>query len=348
MSVNLGILAASLINVGTSNLHYGWRISLGAFIPPAILLLLGAIFLPETPNSLVERGRTEEAQRILKKLRGPETDISDEYSFIVADAKEANKDNIDQSFLSQWRIFFSHPYRGEATVSCMVAFFSQFTGINSMLYYTPELFQSLGSGTNQALVNATVVNAVLLAGAITSMSIVDRVGRRPLLIVGGALMAVFQICVGILLALKYDPTDGAVLAENNGRGILALICLFTYTFGVTWGPLGWLVPVECQSQKTRSTGATASVSVNFFAVFITTQSFLVMLCSMQWGAFLFFALFDILMTVFAWMLIPETKGVPIENMRDVWKMHWFWGTRFVQCEEGDGLVKEELDEQAGG
>jgi len=197
----------------------------------------------------------------------------------------------------------------------------------AMLYYAPELFTTLGSGTDGALVSAIVVSTVLLFGALTSILVVDRIGRRPLLIGGALVMLTFQVMVAVILGVEFDPVDPQSLLPSIGKTVLFVICLFTYAFGTSWGPLGWLVPVECQSQATRSAASTASVAVNFFAVFLTTQLFPSMLCSLKWGIFLFYAGFDATAGIFSLLLVPETKGVPIEEMRSVWKLHWFWGKR---------------------
>lgn len=143
--VNLGILVAGLINYGTSRLEYGWRISLGTFIPPSLVLMIGCAFIPETPSSLFQNGKEEESLAILRKLRGgiAAESIDEEFQEIRRDAEEAKKNG---DLIKQFKVLHSRPYRGELVVACLIAFFSQFTGINSMLYYTPELFKSLGSG----------------------------------------------------------------------------------------------------------------------------------------------------------------------------------------------------------
>jgi len=116
--------------------------------------------------------------------------------------------------------------------------FSQMTGINAILYFTPQLFASLGGGLNIALISAVIVNGTLVVAAITSVFLIEKLGRRPLLIGGGAFMAVSQIAVGIVLALEFDPTGAVALDESIVYIVLVLICLFTFTFGMTWGPLG--------------------------------------------------------------------------------------------------------------
>jgi hypothetical protein len=106
--------------------------------------------------------------------------------------------------------------------------------------------------------------------------------------------------------------------------------------------LGWAVPVEIQSLETRSAGATSSVVFNFFATFVTTQTFLPMLCTMEYGVFIFFGVIDIIMTLFSYYLIPETKDVPVHRLRDLWKEHWFW--QHSATSETDILVAVEHDD----
>jgi hypothetical protein len=114
--------------------------------------------------------------------------------------------------------------------------------------------------------------------------------------------------------------------------------------------LGWSVPVEIQSLETRSAGATSSVLFNFFATFVTTQTFLPMLCTMEYGVFIFFGVFDILMTLFSYYLIPETKDVPVHHLRGLWKEHWFWQhsatseTDFIVAVDDDSCCNNNNDD----
>ena len=326
--VNIGVLVAGIVNYYTSQVDYGWRISLGVFIPPALILLVGSMFLPETPSFLYRSGNATKAQGTLQKLRGSDANIEEEWRLIQDDVKESKKHG---NPAQQLKTLLSRPYRGELTVACFIAIFSQLTGINSMLYYTPELFKSLGhdSGFFQAI----AVALVLLLGAVTSIFVVDRVGRRPLLIAGGILLFILQVATSLVLAFGFDPYNSAGASETVSRVLLALICIFTFCFGWSWGPLGWLVPVECQSQATRSGGSTMSVVANFFAVFLTTQLFLPMLCALQWGTFLVFAAFDLAMVAFVVRLVVETKGVPIEQMRKAFKEHSFWKKYAIEVVE---------------
>lgn len=324
--VNIGVLLAGVINYYTSRVDYGWRISLGTFIPPALVLLIGCFFLPETPAFLYSSDNVVKAWATLQQLRGPGTIIDNEFASIERDAQEAKKFG---NFSQQLRTLLSRPYRGELTVACFVAMFSQLTGINSMLYYTPALFSSTSGGNDSGLAQAIAVSAVLLGGALTSLVVIDRAGRRPLLMAGGIIMFILQAATSLLLLYTVDPHSlvGPSLAASDV--LLVLICLFTYSFGWSWGPLGWLIPVESQTQSTRAAASTFSVVTNFFIVFLTTQFFLPMLCVMQWGTFLFFACFDLIMSAFAWKLVVETRGIPIHDMHREFQSHSYW-KRYAQ------------------
>ena len=309
---------------------------MGVFIPPSLILLLGSIFLPETPSFLYRSGNVTKARQTLQQLRGSDANIEDEWRLIETDVKESKKHGYPSQ---QLKTLLSRPYRGELTVACFVAISSQLTGINSMLYYTPELFKSLGHDTG--LLQAVAVAAVLLMGAITSVFVIDRVGRRPLLITGGILLFVLQVATSLVLLFGFDPYSSNDASTPVSSVLLALICMFTFCFGWSWGPLGWLVPVECQSQTTRSAASTMSVVTNFFTVFLTTQFFLPMLCALQWGTFLIFAAFDVAMVLFAWGLLVETKGIPVEDMRKTFESHSYWkkyAVEVVETSEKDSLL----------
>ena len=132
-----------------------------------------------------------------------------------------------------------------------------------------------------------------------------------------------EIVIGIVLG-----TSGEANALLAGPVVL-LICVFVFGFA---GALGWLVPSEIFPLKIRSAAQSINVSVNMFFTFIIAQIFLTMLCRLKFGLFLFFAFFVFVMSVFIYFLLPETKGVPIEEMSIVWKNHPFWG-RFIPDED---------------
>lgn len=121
--------------------------------------------------------------------------------------------------------------------------------------------------------------------------------------------------------------------------VLVFICIFVMGFAWSWGPLGWLIPSEIFPLETRTAGFFFAVSTNMIFTFIIAQAFLTMLCHMRSGIFFFFAAWIVLMGCFAVFFLPETKGVPIDEMNEkVWKSHWFWH-RFFKSDVADEEAK---------
>jgi hypothetical protein len=114
--------------------------------------------------------------------------------------------------------------------------------------------------------------------------------------------------------------------------VVIFICTYVAGFAWSWGPLGWLVPSEIFPLEIRSAAQSVNVSVNMIFTFIVAQIFLTMLCHLKFGLFIFFAIFVCAMTVFVYYFLPETMGIPIEEMSRVWKQHWYW-KRFVTDED---------------
>lgn len=187
LATTLGIFTANMVNYGTSKLEpWGWRLSLGLAAVPALLMTVGGIFVPETPNSLIERGSYEEGKRILEKIRGT-NDVSAEFQDMV-DASEFAK-AIKHPFSN----IFKRRNRPQLIMAIFMPTFQILTGINSILFYAPVLFQSLGFKGNAALYSSALTGAVLAGSTLISIATVDRLGRRFLLISGGIQMITCQV-----------------------------------------------------------------------------------------------------------------------------------------------------------
>lgn len=127
-----------------------------------------------------------------------------------------------------------------------------------------------------------------------------------------------------MIGLRYGSTGEGFFTTTEANMALFLICAYVAAFAWSWGPLGWLVPSEICPLEIRSVGQAINVSLNMTLTFAINQGFLSMLCYMKFGLFFFFVLFQIMMTIFIYFFVPETKRVPIEDMKRVWKAHWFW------------------------
>ncbi|KAI5556930.1 hypothetical protein Peur_068307 [Populus x canadensis] len=313
----LGILVANFINYGTEKIHpWGWRLSLGLATVPATIMFVGGIFLPETPNSLVEQGKLEEARRVLEKVRGT-TRVDAEFADLVDASNEA------RAIKHPFRNLLARKNRPQFIIGALaIPAFQQLTGMNSILFYAPVLFQSLGFSNDASLFSSVITNAALVVGALISMALVDKFGRRAFFLEAGTEMFFVMIAVTITLALKFG--EGKPIPKGIGIFLVIAICLFVLAYGRSWGPLGWLVPSELFPLEMRSAGQSVVVCVNMIFTALIAQCFLISLCHLKYGIFLLFGGLIFIMSAFIFFFLPETKQVPIEEVYLLWQNHWFW------------------------
>ncbi|KAK7259755.1 hypothetical protein RIF29_25368 [Crotalaria pallida] len=317
-SIGIGALSANLINYGTEKIEggWGWRMSLALAAVPASILTLGALFLPETPNSLIQRSHDhQKAKLMLQRIRGTE-DVQAELEDLTK--ASSNSKTTEQPFT----IILKGRYRPQLVMSIAIPFFQQVTGINVIAFYAPLLFRTIGLGESASLLSAVMTGIVGTASTFISMLIVDKLGRRTLFIVGGIQMFASQCIVGGIMAAHLKDHGG--LSRGYAYVVLVMICIYVAGFGWSWGPLGWLVPSEIFPLEIRSAGQSITVAVSFLFTFIVAQTFLSMLCHFKSGIFFFFGGWVVVMTMFVYYFLPETKDVPLEQMEKVWQEHWFW------------------------
>ncbi|KAK6273467.1 hypothetical protein POUND7_010550 [Theobroma cacao] len=313
----LGILVANLINYATDKIHpWGWRLSLGLAAVPATLMFIGGLVLPETPNSLVEQGKLEEAKQVLVRVRGT-TNVDAEF----ADLVEAS--NAARAIKHPFRNLLQRKNRPQLVLGALgIPAFQQLTGMNSILFYAPVMFQTLGFGSGASLYSSAITSGALVIAAIISILLVDKFGRRAFFLEAGIEMFCYMVALAITLALKFG--EGKELSKSIGYFLVTIICLFVLAYGRSWGPLGWLVPSELFPLETRSAGQSMVVCVNLLFTALIAQCFLVSLCHLKWGIFILFAGLIFIMSCFIYFLLPETKQVPIEEVYLLWHNHWLW------------------------
>ncbi|XP_057760291.1 sugar transport protein 13-like [Arachis stenosperma] len=332
LNVTIGILFANLVNYGTNKIKggWGWRLSLGLAGIPALLLTVGAILVVDTPNSLIERGRLDDGKAVLRKIRGTDN-IEAEFLELC----EASR--IAKQVKHPFRNLLKRKNRPQIVISIALQIFQQFTGINAIMFYAPVLFNTLGFKNDASLYSAVITGAVNVLSTVVSIYSVDKIGRRMLLLEAGVQMFLSQVVIAIILGFKVkDHSDD--LSKGFAIFVVVMVCTFVSSFAWSWGPLGWLIPSETFPLETRSAGQSVTVCVNLLFTFVIAQAFLSMLCHFKFGIFLFFSGWVLIMSCFVFLLVPETKGVPIEEMTNrVWKQHWFW-KRFI---DDDDYVKDD-------
>lgn len=331
LAISLGMLASNIINYVTRvegehrwTDYKGISISFGIFASLALLMTVGAKFLHETPNSLIQRGSKDKGRRELEKLRGDE-DVEEEFQDIVAASELAS------TVKTPFRSIFWKKNRPQLVMAILMPMFQALTGIDSLLYYSSILLLNMGFGEKSSFYSSVMVGAALVSSALLSMAVVDRLGRRALLISGGIIMIICQVIIGIILVNKLG--DDQNLSKGLSVLVMALICLFALAFGWSWGPIAWTIPSEIFPLEIRSIGQSITVVVNFGMTLAVAESFMPLLCVFKFGLFIFYGSWIIVMTIFVCLFLPETKGVPIEEMTCVWRKHWFW-KKIVPSQQG--------------
>jgi len=309
-NICLAIVAASLLNYGVHSTRGGWRISLAVQVVMGVLTAAGLLFIGETPRFLESVGRSDEALKTLRSLRcGDEALAAEELARVRAELEEERR-----AGSATWGEVFSNPhFRNVVILGCTVQFFQIMTGINAMVSFGGTLFETLGvTGLASAL---TPSFAFFIGNAIGSFGLVDRTGRRSLLVLGMAAMAVTML-VGGSVALASDA-GGGVLPEGPGLAVLIMVVGYMFSFGISWGFGAWLYISEIMPLRVRGKAVGLCTGVNWgpanvISAFITPA----MIAGPMGpgGALLFFGALSTLVVPMALLGLPETKGKTLEEI----------------------------------
>lgn len=324
--VTIGILAAGLINYGSQFIHpWGWRLPLALAGAPGLWILLAGLILPDSPNSLAERGKYEQGLKVLRKIRGVQN-VDVEFADIVEAARQS------KLVKNPYGNLMKKKYRPQLIIAVIFMIFQQFDGINAIIFYAPILFESLATGSLGGLLNTVIIDCVNVLATFLAIALVDRAGRRVLLMGTAAWMFVTQVIVAVVLAVEFHKY-GASLPSGVSVGVLVTICAYICGHAAGWGPIGWLYPTEIQPLETRPAGAGINTASNMLFTFVIGQCFTTMLCSMKFGVFLFFAGCLLFMGIFTYFLFPETTGIPVETTHAVFKDHPIWVKVYPEIRE---------------
>ncbi|WP_163859713.1 sugar porter family MFS transporter [Paenibacillus elgii] len=301
-----GIFLVYFVNSGIAgyaddawNIATGWRWMFGVGVLPGLLFLVLLFFVPESPRWLIKQGRPVEALPILLKIHGDDLARQE-----VLDIKESFKQ--ENASLRQ---LFSPGLRTALLVGVVLAVLQQVTGINAIMYYAPEIFKQAGAGTNASLVQTILVGLINFLFTILALWLIDKAGRKALLLVGSALMTVSLLVIGI--AFHSGHTSGPL--------VLVFILVYVAAFAISLGPVVWVLLSEIFPNRIRGR-ATAIASMSLWAAdYIVSQSFPPMLNTA--GPAMTFWIFGVLSLVtflFTWRVVPETKGKSLEEIEAVW------------------------------
>jgi sugar porter (SP) family MFS transporter len=264
-----------------------------------VALFVGMLFQRESPAWLIRQGREDEARQVLRRVRNTDDDIDGE----IREVQELSKRQ------AGYRDLISPRVRPLVVVGVMLAVFQQITGINTVIYYAPTLLQGAGLGNNAALLANVVNGAVNVGMTIVAIYLLDKVGRRPLLLSGTAGMAVGMVIVACSF-LGGSDLKGAL-------AIVAIIGLLVYTgsFAIGLGPVFWLLIAEIYPLRIRGAAMSVAGMANWAANFVVTVSFLTLLNAIGGvGVFFLFGFLTLVALSYFWKKVPETKGRSLQEI----------------------------------
>lgn len=299
--LTIGIVVSYLVDaILTPSGNWQWMLAIGTV--PAALAVFGLLVVPESPRWLASNGRVEEARLAIAKTQPHLSQV--QVDGIVAGIKAAGERYGKTVSLG---MFFQPQYRFVTLFAIFAFVFAQLNGINAIIYYAPTILSDTGAPSPRAALIATIViGTVNVLATIVSMGIIDRFGRRPLMI-GGFVGMSISLAVIIL----------AEMVAVHGAGIVTLVGLFAFiaSFAVSLGPLPWLYMTELFPLALRSKGMAMACSANWFFNFIVVLVFPELLYLLgSTVTFCIFLGFCVIGVFIAVVYAPETKGVSLEDL----------------------------------
>jgi sugar porter (SP) family MFS transporter len=303
LMIVVGILAAFIVNAILAS-SGNWRLMLGLAAVPAVALLVGMFFMPETPRHLVHVGEEETARDVIEAIPGDEH--PDER---VEEIREVEQ---EESGTGLRAVFGEKWLRPALIVAIGLAVFQQLVGINTIIYYAPTTLTDVGFGKESAIYANLVIGVVNVAMTILAIRLVDRVGRKPMLLAGCAGMVASLLVLGVSLSALPEPHHA-----SDPAAIITLVCLATFiaSFAATWGPVVWVMLPEVLPLSVRGTAMGVAVCLQWAANFAVAQTFPILLSAFGPGpVFLGYAGMGLLALLFVKTLVTETKGRSLEEI----------------------------------
>jgi len=311
-AIIFGMLVIYFVNYGISKAGsgdawlntIGWRYMFLSGAIPSIAFLFLLFFVPETPRYLMLKGDEPGARAVLAKLTTAEEGEKE-----IADIRASLAEHHSGRLFSFGMLLIF--------IGIMLSVFQQFVGINVVLYYAPEIFKNVGFDTNASLLQTIIVGAVNLIFTVVAIVTVDKLGRKPLQIIGALVMAVAMFALGGAFALQI-------------KGVVALLCMLLYIagFAVSWGPVVWVLLSEIFPNQIRGKAMAVAVAAQWIANFLVSWTFPILndnpylLNAFHHGfAYWIYGVMSVLAALFMWKLVPETKGRTLEQMEALWLTH---------------------------
>jgi sugar porter (SP) family MFS transporter len=309
LAITIGIAVSYWVDLAFAHAGMGWPPMFAIAVVPSLIFLIGMFFNPETPRWLSSRGRWDDANQVLVRVTGEQ---NNEAALAEIRASLAHGDT-----KGALRKLLQPGLRLALIVGVGLAIFQQFVGINTIIYYAPTIFGFVGFSSHTAAILATsVVGVVNVVFTIVACLLVDRVGRRPLLLWGTSGMIISLLILSLIFALNPVHLGGLTLL---------LLLLYIVAFAIGMGPVFWVMSAELFPTHARATGASISTFFNWLANLLVSITFLSLVDGIgtSW-TFIIYALLGIIAFLFIWRYVPETRRKSLESIERYWQNSGHW------------------------
>lgn len=270
----------------------GWRYMFGSEAIPAALFGIFLFFIPRTPRYLVMTNRSEEALDVLKRVNGAEKAHT-----ILSDIQSVSKEKTEKLFTYGVTVI---------VVGVLLSVFQQAIGINAVLYYAPRIFEKIGAG--DSMMQTVIMGVVNILFTLVAIFTVEKVGRKPLLVIGSIGMAAGAFSV-------------ALCDEMSIGGIIPVLSIIVYAafFMMSWGPICWVLIAEIFPNTIRGKAVAIAVAFQWIFNYLVSSTFPALYEFSPGFAYSLYGVICVLAALFVWKMVPETKGLSLEEMNALWK-----------------------------
>lgn len=272
----------------------GWRRMFMSEAIPAAMFGILLYFVPETPRYLALKNKDSKALSILTRINGVE-----KAKIIFNEIKNS----VEQSSTK----LFSYG-KVVIIIGILLSVFQQFVGINVALYYAPRIFESMGAAKDASMLQTVVMGLINVVFTFIAIATVDKLGRKPLLMIGSIGMAFGMFAIGILAFLKII-----------GISTLVFIIIYTASFMMSWGPICWVYISELFPNKIRGKAVAVAVAAQWAANYFISSTYPAMMEFSSGLTYCFYGIMSVLSFIFVWKMVPETKGKTLEEMEQLWR-----------------------------
>ncbi|KAJ5135818.1 Major facilitator superfamily domain general substrate transporter [Penicillium bovifimosum] len=316
--LGVGALCATWIGYGTytgfaKDNQAQWQLPLGLQIAPAVCLGLLISFFPESPRWLIDHNQAEEGLRTLAKLHahGNENDPWVRAEFAqIQESITFEHENEAKSYIE---LLTNRASFRRLFLCCALQASVQMTGVSAIQYYSPDIYGQIGISDEDTLKYQAINSIIALIAQFLCMMFIDRFGRRWTLI-GGNLGNMVTFIVATILLAKFPPTT-----SNSGAhwGFIIMTWLYNFSFSATCGPLSWIIPAEVFDTRTRAKGVSIATMLSFAFNTMIGQVTPIAMTNIGYRFYYLFVVCNFTNAVFFWLLLPETKRVPLEEMNQM-------------------------------